>query len=654
MRVVHKKNIVLIVWNDVMNYEPEQEPFLKHINLIHIASVLVVVISLVAFTETTYAQMQVEYPKRFRLSGLIELSYQNYYIETTSHGRSRDRTQHTYRQYYKAGVEGYIYHPRLAVFNASISYNHTIFDPEYADSVTAKDIGYDIYTTFLPYRPVAVDLYARKIDYSFNLTGEPLDTTSNLYGARLRMHKRNWPSIRLEYYHWDYQILRSNKKNIKDTVNEDRYTLDVRGRIAALATRYQVLIDSLSLSRPSLDDDIFSVRISTDTIIRRNINWYNWISYLTSDYYKFFTVSSSLFFPPGKRFNHNYMYEYMKSEYEFRSLPELGLASESTETKTHNFSGSWGYRFSERLTGSLSLRYIQNDEITRKGSNEKNYNWDTEGISASLGYARPISWVKFSTYYRFFLRKDERRGDFYEHIIELNSSTSKFRWGILYAMYTLHYIDETQKYLPRGSEDEFSEGEENEDNFLKRTAQTFTHSFITGVRGRIPGSTMGRAYWNVEAEYFQSDTEGKRPVRLTEDDDDFGSGDSEFREENYELNVRHFSLTGDVSYPFRKGIVGNFRTSYSYGESNSKSRSVYYYEGRLLYPISRRAGIIAWWRQTWTQMEGSSDREEKFFQLEAEYKLGKTFLTLEGRLRKVTDEGERLDRILYLRARRTL
>jgi hypothetical protein len=616
-------------------------------------SMLIAVISITALAEVVNAQMQVEYPKRFRFSGLIELSYQNYYIETSSRGSTRDRSQNTFRQYYKAGVEGYIYHPRLAVFNASISYNYTIFNPQYADNVTAKDIGYDIYTTFLPYRPVAIDLYARKIDYEYNLTGEPLDTTSDLYGARLRMHMRNWPSIRLEYYHWDYQILRFNNKNVKDTVQEDRFTLDIRGRNVFLATRYQVFVDYLSLSRPSYDDNILSARISTSTLIKRDINWYNWISYLNSNYYKFFDVSSSLYFPPGKRFQHNYLYEYMQSEYEFRVLPEVGLASESTKLKTHNLSGAWSYRLSERLAGSLSLRYIKNNETTIQGTDEKRARWDTEGIGISLGYGRPISWVKFSSYYRFFMRKDERRGDSYEHTVELNSSTSRFRWGIVYAMYTLHYIDETQKYLAVGSEDVSADAQ---DQFLKRTAETFTHSFITGVRGRIPGTTMGRAYWNVEAEYFQSDTNGKRPVESTEAESDYyyDSGDSAQKNENYELHVKLFSLTGDLSYPFRKGIVGNFRTNYSTGESNGKSRSIFYYEGRLSYPLSRRAGIMAWWRQTWTQIEDSADREEKFLQLEAEYKLGRTFLSFEGRLRKVTDQGERLDRILYLRVRRTI
>ncbi len=615
---------------------------------------LIIITALIILSETAHAQMRVEYPKRFRLSAVIELSYKNYYIETSSRGSSRSRSQNTFRQYYKAGMEGFIYHPRLAIFNASISYNHTIFAPEYADNVTAKDIGYEIHTTLLPYRPVALDLYARKIDYYYNLTGEPLDTTSNLYGARLRINKRNWPSIRLEYYNWDYQLLRFNNRNQKDTIHEERYTLDIRGRIASLSTRYRIFIDYLSLSRPQMDTDTFSARLSTSSIIRRSIVWDNWVSYRSSDYYNYFTVSSNLFFPRGRRFQHNYMYQYMRSEYQYRFQPEIGAEKESSESKTHNISGSWSYRFTERLTGSLSLRYLINDEVRRKGDSEKRYRWDAEGIGAGLAYGRPISWVKFSSYYRFFMRTDERRGDFQEHILELNTSTSRFRWGILYSMYTLRYIDSTQKYISAASEDDFSEGEtEEEEDFLKITAKSLSHSLSAGVRGRIPGTAMGRAYWNIEAEYFQSDTEGKRPVRSLYWDEEWGPGDSELRIEKYKSRFRQFSLVGEISYPLRKGILGIFRTGYMTGETNNKSRSSYYYEGKVTYPVSRRAGIMAWWRQTWTTLEGAADREEKLFQLEAQYKYGKTFLIFEGRLRKVTDSGERLDRILFLKGRRT-
>ena len=215
------------------------------------------VTSIIALAEVANAQMQVEYPKqvsalrpyRAQLSEIIILKHLQEEAQGT--GVSIHFASIT-KPVWKAisTIPGWLSSmPRYHITSS-------IFAPEYADNVTAKDIGYDIYTTFLPYRPVAVDLYARKIDYTFNLTGEPLDTTSNLYGARLRMHKRNWPSIRLEYYHWDYQILRSNRENKKDTVQEDRYTLDVRGRVGFLATRYQVFVDYLSLSRLSLDDNI--------------------------------------------------------------------------------------------------------------------------------------------------------------------------------------------------------------------------------------------------------------------------------------------------------------------------------------------------------------------------------------------------------------
>jgi len=317
-------------------------------------------------------------------------------------------------------------------------------------------------------------------------------------------------------------------------------------------------------------------------------------------------------------------------------------------------SGSWGYRFSERLSGSLSLRYTTNNQAIKKAAKESNDRWETEGLSASLGYARPISWMKFSSYYRFFLRHDELRGDSYEHILELNSSTSKFRWGILYTMYTLRYSDETEKYRQRGSEYDDFFGEEAAENFSRRTAKTLSHTLLAGVRGRLPGTRMGRAYWNIEGEYYQSDTKGKKPVRTTIEDEEFGFGDSETREEHYQINVKQFSLTGDLSYPWRKGIVGIFRTNITTGTYNKRARTIYYYEGKLTYPISRRAGVMAWWRQTWTKMDDSPDREEQLFQLEADYGLGKTHLVFEGRIRKVTNDSERLDRIIRLKVRRTL
>lgn len=610
---------------------------MKRITVIHVLSVLPLITSLLALSGIAEAQMRVEYPNRFRLSGIVELSYRSYYVETTSNRYTIDRSNQTFRQYYKAGAEGFIYHPRLAIFSASISYNDTRFFPEKGQDVTTSDIGYDIQTTFLPYRPVAFDFYARKIDYMFNYDGDPVDTSSLLYGARLRMHKRNWPSIRLEYYHWEYDLLRY-KTQTEQRV-EDRYILDLRGSFGLWATKYQLYADYLTITRPEFEDSILSVRLSTNSTIRKSMFWYNWFSYIDSDYYKMVNFSSNLYFPPGRRFQHNYLYEHLTSENEFSGNAALGLEGKTIELKTETVSGSWGYRFTERLSGSLSLRYTKN---TLNG--EK---WDTDGMSASVGYSRPVSWVRFASYYRLFLRKDERRGDLQEHILEMNLTTSRFRWGILYSRYYFSYIDETQKYVQRtGSDDIFFD----EENLLERTSKTYIHSLSIGVRGRVPGRAMGRAYWNVEAEYFRSDTSGEKPRRFT--DEDFFEEDLSLYED-YENDIRQFELTGSLFYPLERGIVFNFRTSYLTGETNSRNRTTYYYEGIITYPVSRRFGVLTLWRQTWTQTEGYPDREESRAELKADYRLGKTYLSCEAWLRRVEDYGERYDRIIYMRARRT-
>ncbi|MDQ7787207.1 MAG: hypothetical protein RDU01_06325 [Thermodesulfovibrionales bacterium] len=580
--------------------------------------------------------MRAEYAQKFRLFGLVELRYTDFHVETTSSGSTISRGSTTFQQYYKLGAEGYIYHPRLAVFTASIAYNDTKFNPERGINVTTKDFTYDITTTFLPYRPVAFDLYARKIDYTFNLAGDPVDTSSNLYGARLRINKRRWPATRVEYYHWDYELLRFG--NTTDKVTEDRFTLDVRGRLNPFSTKYQLMAEHTSISKPHFNDKILNARINFSSILRPGIYFYNWLSYIKSNYYKNFSFSTNLYFTPWKRFQHNYSYEYIKADNELQGNQELGAERKTIKTKTETILGSWGYRFTERMSSALSLRYTRNEE--------NGVRWDAEGISTSIGYARPISWMKFASYYRFLLRQDERRGNFQEHNVEINVSTSKFRWGILYGMYVFNYIDETQKYMQKtGADDFFDEDAE----MLEKTSETFTHLFRLGVRGRIPGRELGRAYWNVETEYFKSDTSGRRPARVY--DEYLGSSGAAY--EDYDLHFSQWSVTGNLSYPFRRGIVLTFKTGYRMGESNDKKRTSYFYESRLVYPISRRLGIVSWWRHVFTELEGSQNSEERLFQIEADYKLGRTYIVFEGRIRNILNDGERYDRILTLRARRS-
>jgi len=591
-------------------------------------------------TTPTEAQMRVEYPNRFKLYGLIELTYRNFEIETKSGGTSYKRGNQTLQQSYQLGIEGYIYHPRLAVFNATIGYHKTKWVPNQGNyDVESKNIQYDIKTSLLPYRPIALDLYARKIDYTDDWTQPDIfvDTSSLLYGARLRMNLKRLPSMRLEYYHWEYELIRNITTQDIETLKEDRYTFDIRGRLNFWNTRYLGLINYSDRSRRDWNDSVLNARLSLASTVTSKMLLYNAFSYSKSDSSKMFGLASSLYFVPTQRLNHQYGYEYFDAANKFEGSVEQGIESKTMKTTTDSVYGTWGYRLTERLTTSASLRFTKNKENGTK--------WDTEGLSFSIAYGKPIARLNLSSYYRLFLRRDERRGDFDEHHIELNMTTTRFRLGIVYANYSFLYLDETMKYQPIGDEFSFEEPSE----LLKKTSKTFTHLLRAGVRGRLPGKARGRAYWNLEAEYFHSDTNGQRPARLT---DEFGF--TEIVTEDFERKIRNFTLTADLSYPFRRGITVNFKTGFITGKSDSLTRTVYYYESSLNYPISRRLSCRAFWRQIWTQVDTSPDREESDLQLMANYVMGRTFISFEGRLRRISDNGDRLDRTLYLKLRRRI
>jgi hypothetical protein len=237
-----------------------------------------IIFSSIIFTyQRVDAQMRIEYPKRFSFNGLIELTYTNYTVTSGIDGRKTLGATSTFEQYYRLGVEGYIYHPRLAVFDASIHFRDIKFTAKAGYGNQSKDIGYDINATFLPFRPVSLDLYARKIDYTVDWTGMPVDTSSNLYGARLRVNSRNLPAIRLEYYHWEYGLLRYG--DVVDTIKIDRYTLDVRGFLNKLRTRYFFFADIASYTRPEGNYSVQDYRLTTATTFKNALSLNNYLGY---------------------------------------------------------------------------------------------------------------------------------------------------------------------------------------------------------------------------------------------------------------------------------------------------------------------------------------------------------------------------------------
>ena len=149
-----------------------------------LALILLLLIFL-SLPEAACADMLSGYPNRFRFYGVIELDYINYSSEASGHGGKTKATWSTLEQRYNLNVEGYIYHPRLAVFSASVTYDKdTGIKGNIADS---RDIGYNVSVTFLPYRPISMDVYAIKDYYTFNGSQ---DSSSDQYGARLRIHTK--------------------------------------------------------------------------------------------------------------------------------------------------------------------------------------------------------------------------------------------------------------------------------------------------------------------------------------------------------------------------------------------------------------------------------------------------------------------------------
>jgi len=159
------------------------------------------------------------YLKKFRLTGLVELSYRDYSVSSTYRGRKSESGLSSFEQRYKLGLQGYVYHPKLVTFSTSVTFRKekTDFDSGGGER-DAKDINYNFSATFLATRPVSMDVYGSRTDSTIEGVA-PYDITSNYYGTRLYFRHRKYPSVRLEYNHWDYTIER--EKSFRVRVDEE-------------------------------------------------------------------------------------------------------------------------------------------------------------------------------------------------------------------------------------------------------------------------------------------------------------------------------------------------------------------------------------------------------------------------------------------------
>jgi len=566
--------------------------------------------------ETAHSDMRSGYPKRFRFYGVIELDYTDYSSETSSDGRKNRSSRATLKQRYNLNLEGYIYHPRLAVFSASVTYQNKKEIKGYISD--SKDIGYNLSATFLPYRPVSFYVYAIRDYFTFKASDvSTQNSSSDQFGARLGIHTKILPAIDLEYYRYDY-----SSGNLKTESNF--YSIRVHGRVAPIRTSYGFGYAQSDFSGPSL-------RYNAQYFYGYTITTVKTATLLTSfvcskqPFSKETGFSASLQFIPTRRFSHYYSYDYNSSQLTFQGSEAAGTETTTIKTTIQMLRGSWSYRLTDRLRAAVGLNYNINKQ-------DKEI-WTSNGIVSSLDYRRPLAGLELSSHYTLFLRNDNLRGSLTEHNIDLGLRTLKFKAGTLYADYVFVRSFETVKPIPQLTD--ASLGDVPTGNTQELKIDTTIHLFRLGLRGRGLRFVSNQAYWAIEGEYLNSVTHGQKPASLNLFDSVLE--DSSLTLQSYSKNTNQYNFYGNLAYPFGRGATISSRAGHVFGINDSKKIKKLYYDIRLNYPLSRRLLVSAWWQEIWNEIEGSSQKDRNY-EIYATYGVGKVFFSLSYLVLK-TEEG---------------
>ena len=583
------------------------------------------------------------YAKRFRFTGFVELTYRDYSTSSHYNGRGAESNYASFEQRYNLGLKGYIYHPKLVSFSSSVTYRKENGDSGSGGNYDADGISYDFSVSILPTNPVALDVFALKSEYTIEGWGAaPFNVTSNYYGARLRLAKRKFPLIIIEYNHLDYTTERESgwlvfdyderkttvkTKRIKNESEIDRYYLNINGLIDTLKTRYSIMATLSDYSNPSKNYEGKNIIATTFTPIKKNILSTSF-QYSDIDTYKRTTFATDLTLSPIGRLYQTYRYEYATYE------------TESEKRDSHTIGNNFLYRFSRLSFATARLRY---SFAKRDGVKEESYD-----INTGLNYGKPIKNIDFSSYYRFSLSKEERYGEdnYMNHSLGISLSTRKIRWGKVYANYDISISKYDYTYAVRG--DDFFDSEFDELEKVSANGDSTEHRIRIGINGKGPK----RAYWNIEAEgrIFDSEIEDHGTV--------FWIGEEQWAE-----NIRHYTFTGDIGYPVgRRGLV-TLKASYTGGETNSENVERYYYEVHLNYRFLKNLNLLAWWREDWrnkgwwagkpTGTERAYGWKTREYQAELNYVIRRIALSIEYNVYRVeegpyTSEYKRL----FLRLRR--
>jgi hypothetical protein len=568
------------------------------------------------------------YPK-FRFIGLVDLTYRD--VSTTSqyYGRKSESQWTNFEQRYKLGLKGYVYHPKFITYSTSISYLKGKTDYKEGLYSDTKMINYDCSAFIFRTLPVSLEVYGLKFDSTSEVEGfAPYDYTSNSYGARLYVTKREYPSIILEYDHWDYTIEREKifsvkndeednffeeddfideddgvivkKKRVKEKTALDRFSINVKGFLKAINTNYDVTGSIWDYTSPNISYKGKNLTTNTNTVISKNNRLYTSFQYFDADYMKQTRVTTSASLSPIGRLSHSYRYEYNTSE------------TDGFNRDSHTVSNYLNYRFSSKIFANARFLYRLGKS---DGVREDFYN-----IDLGLNYSKTVRDYDFTSYYRFTYSRKEESGDYtsMQNSLGVSLSTRKFTWGKIYANYDISHTKYDFSYFL---------GELEDSDRRSIQFDSLEHRFRVGMNRKLPR----RAYCNIEAEARIVDSESKDNRMV------FWLGQDQWAEK-----IRHYTLWGDVGYPVGLRGFATFKASYTTGQTNSENVENYYYEGRFNYRLLRNLNLLAWWREEWrsrgwwagtTAFTTSTGRaygwRTREYQIEVNYLLYRTTISLE-------------------------
>jgi len=618
-----------------------------------------VVLFILFIPVNSFAEMGIKYPRKFSFTGLIELSYKTFSIESSRKGtKSVENTTKIFGQFYKFGIAGYVYDPRLLVFSAGIMYRLDKFTYEGSstEEQSLKDKGYTVTATFLPYRPVSLNAYMSKVKSKLE-ADLPLDYETNSYGMSLKISGRKIPLILFDYDHWDYIVKKKVLKKYRVdeegwgdggdednwdwydegggdsglpvfktkivTVTEkretDRYTIKISDNIRKLNTRYNLQLEFLEYSSPLRNYNAYYIRTNTVTTIKKKNILYTSFNYSNLDIYDMLRFNASLKVAPIGYLEHTYSYEFFSYEGE-----PIFTKKKAEDLYYHKVGAFLNYRFTKRLRarGDLYYRFGERD-----GNKEDAY-------SAGLTYDRPIGIFQLLLDGGYTYKNMSTRGVLTQYDFSVNISTNKLRWSRVYTGY--RFSDYTLEQ-PKAED-------------LRSTI----HRFVLGISDK----GTYRLYWNLEGEITMTKAIGRRPLeRVPYIPPEFQTPeDGEIQKPKIlPLEVTSYLIRGDLRYPInRRGSI-TLSSRYLTGSGDSlKIKRFYYLCGVNYNLISSLMVSVIWKSEDESLKQGRTfDRKIQDIDIRASYLWRRLYFSLEYSIYKSTeDDKEYTNKTVFMKVRR--